>query len=283
MNAKFKYLLIASALLLPSLANAQALIRREQIVALLGAPITYANLPASPRTGDTYWVSDVNSTCTSGGSTNNVVVGWSGSAWVCLGSVGSGTGGLPALTEDSNSVNSSKAIEIGDVSTNSWEITGTNVTGHKTYDLPNVASAKLGVTTGTLTDNNCPKFSSGALVDTGSPCGTLSGFSINIDNSAGLSGTDSRPKAIRIPFAQTVNKVCATTDADTASVNVQRNDGSPVDMLSSNLTAATTEACTTTFAGSENTLSEGNYIDVVIDSATGTPKQLTISFNTTRN
>ena len=112
---------LALALLLFWTTSASAqLIRREFIDPLLGAPILYANLPGSPRTGDTYWVSDVNSGCTTGGSTNNVVVGWSGTAWICLGSVGAGAGSqslaqVLAIGKTDTTLNSeANALKLGD-------------------------------------------------------------------------------------------------------------------------------------------------------------------------
>ena len=69
---------------------------------------------------------------------------------------------------------------------------------------------------------------------------------------------------MRIPFDQTITQVCAITDTGTSTINIQRNDGSAANILSSNLTAANTEACTTTFVSGENILSEGHYINFVM-------------------
>ena len=115
--------------------------------------------------------------------------------------------------------------------------------------------------------------------------GLVGGFSIPISRSSGLLDTDDFPSVIRIPYAQTITQVCAKTDTGTTVINLQRDDGSAANILTSNLTAAATEACTTTFVSGENVLSEGHYVNLVVvtGAASGTPTKLTVSAKTTRN
>lgn len=114
--------------------------------------------------------------------------------------------------------------------------------------------------------------------------GLVGGFSLPIVTGATLTATDDAVNYIRIPYAQTITQVCAKTDTGTISVQLQRDDGSTTNMLSSSLVGATTEACTTSFVSGENVLSEGNYVDVLIVSIdSGSPTRLTVSAKTTRN
>lgn len=110
------------------------------------------------------------------------------------------------------------------------------------------------------------------------------GFTYAVDREAGLLDTDDRNKFLRIPYDQTITEICATTDTGTSTINIQRDDGSAANILSSNLVAAGTEVCSTTFTSGENVLSEGHYLHFVMVQAqtSGTPTKLTISFNTTR-
>jgi hypothetical protein len=123
---------------------------------------------------------------------------------------------------------------------------------------------------------------SGGLV---TATGLVGGWSIPISRSGGLQDTDDFNAVLRIPYGQTVAQVCARTDTGTSVINLQRDDGSAANILTSNLTAATTEACTTTFVSGENVLSEGHYINFVMvtAAASGTPTKVTVSAKTTRN
>ena len=115
--------------------------------------------------------------------------------------------------------------------------------------------------------------------------GLISGFSIPIKTGVALVDADDFNDIARVPFAQTITQVCAKTDTGTSIINLQRNDGSAANILSSNLTAATTEACTTTFVSGENILSEGHYINfiMVTAAASGAPNAVTVGVKTKRN
>ena len=114
--------------------------------------------------------------------------------------------------------------------------------------------------------------------------GLVGGFSIPIATGVTLVDTDDFNDIIRIPYGMQITQVCAKTDAGTSVINLQRNDGSAANILSSNLTAATTEACTTTFVSGEDILSEGHYIHFVMvtGAASGTPTKLTVSVKSKR-
>lgn len=118
--------------------------------------------------------------------------------------------------------------------------------------------------------------------------GLTSGFSIPYTGT-GASGAiqdgDDFPKIVRVPYGQTITKICGTTDTGTTTFNIQRNDGSPANISSSDIVAATSEACSTTFTNGENILTTGQYLDLVIvtGATSGTPTKLTIGFETSRN
>lgn len=88
-----------------------------------------------------------------------------------------------AIIEDSDSVNISKPVEIGNVATNKLQIDTTAITGTKTYSAARNADGDLAITTGSLTPGHLAKFdSSGRLVD--SPSGTIG---TRVYNSANIS------------------------------------------------------------------------------------------------
>lgn len=83
--------------------------------------------------------------------------------------------------------------------------------------------------------------------------------------------------------AQHITKVCCEVDTGTTTVNLQRDDGSATNILSSNLTCGTNfdpsgspgTGCTATFVSGEDALSVGHKIDFVMVSA-GTAKRLNV-------
>lgn len=115
--------------------------------------------------------------------------------------------------------------------------------------------------------------------------GLPSGFSIPLNPGRALADTDDWNDVHRIPFDQTVVEICGKTDTGTTTFNLQRNDGSAANILSSNLTATTSEACSTTFTSGEDILSESHYINLVMvtAAASGTPTKLTVGVRTRRH
>lgn len=83
--------------------------------------------------------------------------------------------------------------------------------------------------------------------------------------------------------AITINQVWCTTDsATTLTMQLQKDDGSPTNMLSSNLSCSSTEANTSTFVSGENILADGDRLDYLTVLAGGGAKwvsvHLTVSF-----
>jgi len=154
-----------------------------------------------------------------------------------------------SLSEDADSINSAKSLEVGDVSTNSYEWIGTGVTGHVQMKFQ-TARVK------TLT------------------------YVIDGDRLAdGITDTDIWENTI-VPMH--IVQVKCRTDTGTATINLQRNDGSPVNILSAaSLTCTTGGATSTSFTSGEDAIAVGNMIDsVVVDAnASGTPTKITVTVN----
>lgn len=74
---------------------------------------------------------------------------------------------------------------------------------------------------------------------------------------------------------------CMTDSATATTIQLQKDDGSPVDMLSSNLSCSSTKANTTTFVSGENVLADGNNLNAVIVSAGGAGKWVAIHLKVT--
>lgn len=82
----------------------------------------------------------------------------------------------------------------------------------------------------------------------------------------GLADTDDIPSIWRAPAAITITEVWCESDAGDAVVNLQRDDGSPANILSSNLTCSTGGA-TGTINTNEDNVADGQRIDFVMVTA----------------
>ena len=80
----------------------------------------------------------------------------------------------------------------------------------------------------------------------------------------------------------TIASVTCESDTGTPTVQLQRDDGSPTNMLSSNLSCATTPASTTTFVSGENVIASGNRVDYLTVSAGGSAHWVAITITYTR-
>jgi hypothetical protein len=80
--------------------------------------------------------------------------------------------------------------------------------------------------------------------------------------------------------AMTVTEIWCQSDAGTPSINLQRDDGSPANMLTSNLTCTTTGA-TGTIDTNEDNLAVGDKIGFVMVTAGGTAKEVNVEIKTT--
>jgi len=80
----------------------------------------------------------------------------------------------------------------------------------------------------------------------------------------------------RMGLTATITEVRCEIDAGSAAINLQRDDGSPANILSSNLDCSTAGATSTSFSGSEATISDTYRIDHVTASA-ATAKRMNIT------
>jgi hypothetical protein len=179
----------------------------------------------------------------------NTPGGISGLATGCLSKAASATTiNDSTVCEDADSINSSKKIEVGDVSTNSVKIQATGITG------------KVGIQAVTLRKRNIS-------------------FVIGSDSGAVLTNTDDQLDVYENQLAAMhITSVKCRTDTGTSTINLQRNDGTPANILSSNLVCTTSGATSTSFTSGEDAIAIGNMIDFVMVTAatSGTPKRISV-------
>jgi hypothetical protein len=106
--------------------------------------------------------------------------------------------------------------------------------------------------------------------------------------SSALQNTDDVAKVWRNTTggAITLNNVYCAADSGAPTIQIQKDDGSVTNMLSSDLSCGTSEATTAAFVSGENILAAGDYIKFVTVNASaggGSPTQVTLSFGYTRN
>jgi hypothetical protein len=104
-------------------------------------------------------------------------------------------------------------------------------------------------------------------------------FLIGADNGAALTDADDQPTIWRNAVApMTIASVWCETDQGSSTINLQRDDGSAANILSSNLVCTTSGATSTSFSGSEAQLAVGHKVDFVMVTAatSGTPKRITV-------
>jgi hypothetical protein len=178
----------------------------------------------------------------------NTPGGISGLATGCLSKAASATTlNDSTVCEDADSINSSKKIEVGDVTTNAVAIKATGITG------------KIGIQAVTLRKRNI-------------------GFVIGSESGAALTDADDQPDVYENQLAAFhITSVKCRTDAGTSIINLQRNDGSPANILSSNLSCTTGGATSTSFTSGEDAIAIGNMIDFVMVTAGGTAKRVTVT------
>jgi len=99
------------------------------------------------------------------------------------------------------------------------------------------------------------------------------------DNANGLSITDhdiSNFWINRKGLTITLTEIFCITDASTATVNVVRDDGTPADILTSDIICSTTGVASTGWNGSENVIADTNKLDFDFVSLTGSPVTVTL-------
>ena len=161
-----------------------------------------------------------------------------------------GTWNATTLTEGANAVpNATESPAAGDIS-------GSYSAG-LTVDAGAVASAELATANKTFVRPF-------VLVDSG-----------------GLSDTDDVGSFWRAPAALTVTEVwCEVDTGTTTSVNIQRDDGSPADVLSSDLTCSTTGATGTIDTGEDNFAADERFDFVMVAAGTALRMSLMIKYTT---
>ncbi len=98
------------------------------------------------------------------------------------------------------------------------------------------------------------------------------------DTCSVLNDTDDQKTIyINVIGPMTIQEVRCFSDAGTPIINIQRDDGSPDDVLGSDLTCTTTGATTTSFRSGENVLNLNDKLDFVMTAAGGTTRRVTIS------
>lgn len=106
------------------------------------------------------------------------------------------------------------------------------------------------------------------------------GFILGADDGSALVDTNDQPDiwSNELGFGVHVTKVVCYTDAGTSTINLERNDGSAANILSSNLTCSTSGASSTSFTSGEDAISDGHRINlkVVSAAASGAPKRITV-------
>jgi hypothetical protein len=113
----------------------------------------------------------------------------------------------------------------------------------------------------------------------------LTQFMIGADDGPALVDTNDQPSIFYNHWGQgiTVSEVWCETDTGTSTINIQRDDGSPANILSSNLVCSTTGASASTFSGTENQVASTQRIDLVMVTAatSGTPHRVMVSIKYT--
>jgi hypothetical protein len=106
-------------------------------------------------------------------------------------------------------------------------------------------------------------------------------FRLGSDTGSALVDGDDEATIFRNSIAaMTITEVWCESDAGTPSINLQRDDGSPANILSSNLTC-TTSGATGTIDTNEDNLAVGDKIDFVMVTAGGTAKRVTVAIKAT--
>ena len=157
-----------------------------------------------------------------------------------------------SLCEDADSINISKSLEVGSVASNSWKIQGTGVTGNVVAEFQTLRKKTITFRIGSDSGD--------ALVDAQDEMDVW-------ENQIG---------AMHITSVK-----CQTNgnSGEQSTINLQRDDGSPADILSSNLVCTNAGATSTSFTSGEDAISVGHKISfVMVTAATaGSPKRLTIT------
>ena len=95
-----------------------------------------------------------------------------------------------------------------------------------------------------------------------------------------LQDTDDQPAVWYNSLGQGIHITgvsCITDSATATTIQIQKNDGSPTNMLSSNLSCSSTRASTSTFVSTEDAVAATNGLDFLIVSAGGAGKWVSVT------
>jgi len=108
-------------------------------------------------------------------------------------------------------------------------------------------------------------------------------FHYTLRTGAALANGDDRTRIFSYEGTQTlvIVQIKAWTDTGSTTFNIQKNDGSAVDICTSDITATTSGVACTTFTSGENTLVAGQSwgLDVVTAASSGSPLALHIAIS----
>lgn len=107
-------------------------------------------------------------------------------------------------------------------------------------------------------------------------------FILGADNGSVLVDGDDQPSFFinHLGSGITITGVWCESDGGTPSINLQRDDGSPANILSSNLSCSTSDAAGTIDTNEDN-VADGQKIDLVMVTAGGVAKRITVSITYT--
>jgi hypothetical protein len=104
-------------------------------------------------------------------------------------------------------------------------------------------------------------------------------------DSCNLLQTNDSEKTIymNVVGAMTINQVTCFSDAGSPTINLQRDDGFPANILSADLACSSTGAVTTGIVSAESVLNLNDKIDFYVTSAGGSAHRVTVVIKTTLN
>ncbi len=108
-------------------------------------------------------------------------------------------------------------------------------------------------------------------------------YIVGSDTGAALADTDDQQTIWVNRLGQGIHivEIWCESDAGTPIINVQKDDGTPANILSSNLTCSSSGASSTSFTSGEDAVANGDRLDHVTVTAGGTAKRITVNIKYT--
>lgn len=192
------------------------------------------------------------------------------------------TVGCSSITDDG-----SGNYSYGTVTGNRHEELLTAPTGVRQHTWPDV-SGNVAQTTGALTTGNLAQADSSSRLVDGGISATMARtrliqFIIGSETGSPLADTDSQPSIFVNRYGQGlhVTEVWCESDGGTPSINIQRDAGSPTDILLPSLTCSTSGVASTSFVSGQDAIANATRLDFRMVSAGGTAKRITVSIKAT--